>query len=171
MKKVVKERISDGERMAKLVQVGESIFSVQDLSTVWNIKNRDTLRMTLTRYEKKGLLYRIWRGLYSIVTLDKIDPKYLGVKILDTYAYVSAETVLYEAGLINQRPTYITYMSNKDKKFSLLGNNYWARKLPDELLYNSRGLSKKNKIIVADVARAKQDLKFFNPKKYYDANI
>lgn len=161
-------RISGAERFAQLATMGELIFSAQDVATIWKIKNRRTLLMLLARYVKRGLLHRIWRGLYSIIDPKKIDPLLLGIKILHRYAYISCETVLFGAGLINQRPMEITMVSNVSKRFSLLGHHYHSRKMNDSALYNTLGIILKNGVRTATPDRAKQDMSYFNPKKYYD---
>ncbi len=163
-------RVSGADRFAQLATMGELIFSVQDVATIWHIKNPQTLRMLLTRYVKRGLLYRIWRGLYSVIPPKKINPMLLGIKALHRYAYISCETVLFDAGLINQRPTEITIVSNVSKRFSLLGYHYRSRKMNDEELYDTSGIALQNAIRVATPERAKRDMNYFNSKKYYDAD-
>lgn len=169
-KKVNKTRVSAANRFAELVTMKEKVFTAQDAATIWKIKNRQTLRMLLARYVKYGILYRVWRGLYSIVNPKEIDPLFLGVKILHRYAYVSCETVLFEAGLINQRPTEITLVSNVSKRFSLLGHQYRSRKMNEQALYDTAGIILRNSVRIATPDRAKRDMAYFNPKKYYDAN-
>ena len=150
--------------------MGEKVFTVQDVATIWKITNRQALRMLLARYVKRGILYRIWRGLYSIINLKEIDPLLLGIKALHRYAYISCETVLFDSGLINQRPTEITIVSNVSRRFSLLGNQYRSRKMNDGALYDATGIIIKGGVRRATLDRAKQDMNYFNSKKYYDAN-
>ena len=100
----------------------------------------------------------------------EIDRLFLGIKILHRYAYVSCETVLFSAGLINQRPTEITLVSNVSKRFSLLGHQYRSRKMNDGELYDMTGITLRDGIRIATPDRAKRDMTYFNPKKYYDAN-
>ena len=73
-KKVNKIRVSGVNRFAELTVMGEKIFTVQDVAQIGKIKNRQTLRMLLARYVQRGILYRIWRGLYSITNPKEIDP-------------------------------------------------------------------------------------------------
>ena len=167
-KKAHNKRTSGTNRFAQLVAMGEVVFAVQDAAMIWNIKNRQTLRMLLARYVKRGLLYRVWRGLYSVLPPEKINPMLLGIKVLHRYAYVSCETVLFNKGLINQRPTEITLVSNVSKRFSLLGNYYRSRKMRDEALYDASGISIQNGIRLASPERAKKDMNYYNSKKYYD---
>src|SRR3989344_5408785 len=163
-KKVGNIRISGVDRFAQLATMGEKVFTVQDVATIWKIKNRQTLRMLLARYVKHGILYRVWRGVYSIVDPKEIDPLLLGIKILHRYAYVSCETVLFSAGLINQRPTEITLVSNVSKRFSLLGHQYRSRKMNDGELYDMTGITLRDGIRIATPDRAKRDMTYFNPK-------
>lgn len=169
-KKTQKTRISGANRIAELSTMGEKVFTVQDVATIWKIKNRQTLRILLSRYVKNAILYRVWRGLYSIIDPKEIDPLLLGVKILHRYAYVSCETVLFDAGLINQSPTEITMVSSASKRFSLFGRHYRSRKMSDEGLHDTTGIIMRNGVRIATPERAKRDMAYFNPKKYYDAN-
>jgi predicted transcriptional regulator of viral defense system len=165
-----KQRVSGASRLAELTSMGEKIFTVQDVATIWKITNRQALRMLLARYVKRNVLHRVWRGLYSTVDPKEVDPLLLGIKALGRYAYISCETVLFSAGLINQRPTEITMVSNVSKRFSLLGQRYRSRKMNDGFLYDADGIITRNGIRMATPGRAKQDMNYFNPKKYYDAH-
>ncbi len=167
-KKANKIRVSGADRFAELAVMGETIFTIQDVATIWKIKNRQTLRVLLARYVKRGLLNRIWRGLYSISSPKKIDPFILGIKALHRYAYISCETVLFNEGLINQRPTEITIVSDISKRFSLLGHQYRSRKINDKVLYDTTGIVCQNSVRIATLDRAKRDMDYFNPQKYYD---
>lgn len=164
-------RVSDGERIAVLNRIEQEFFSTQDLAVIWGVQNRNTLRMMITRYVQRGLLYSIWRGVYSLKDPKTIHPWLLGQQILEGYSYVSCETVLFETGAINQRPVEITLVGNVSKRFTILGHHYRVRKMKDSLLYNSSGISKRDGILVADTTRARNDMVYFNSKKYYDANI
>ena len=165
-----KQRVPGANRLAELVAMGEKIFPIQDAATIWKITNRQTLRMLLARYAKRGILHRIWRGLYATVNPKDINPLLLGIKALGRYAYISCETVLFVAGLINQRPTEITMVSNVSRRFSLLGQRYRSRKMHDGALYNTTGIVLQGGVRTATPGRAKQDMNYFNPKKYYDAH-
>ena len=128
------------------------------------------MRILLSRYVKRDILFRVTRGRYSIVDPKEIDPLFLGIKLLHRYAYVSCETVLFEAGLINQRPTEITLVSNISKRFSLLGHRYRSRRMQDGKLYDATGIIERGGVKMATPNRAKRDMTYFNPKKYYDRN-
>lgn len=157
------------KRFVQLAKLGILVFHVGDLANLWQIQNANTLHITLKRYAQEGLIRRIQRGLYSLLPVDKIDPKLLGIKILHRYAYVSTETILAQAGIILQNIPQITLVSSISQKFSMGKNQYACRKLADKFLFNNAGIVFERGIQVATVERAVADLLYFNPKYYFDA--
>ena len=159
-------------RFAEIAKLGETVFHTKDLANLWQIKNPNTLYTTIKRYVQKGLLFRIYKGFYSIKLINQLDPTMLGIKSLRQFAYVSAETVLSQSGIIQQNINFISLISSQSKKFSIpkIPNHYYSRKLKDEYLYQSAGIIEKNGIKTATIERAAADLLYFNPKTYFDAD-
>lgn len=156
------------ERFAKLARLSEMVFHIQDLANLWEITDKNTLHTTLKRYVQKGLLYRIYRGLYSLKPISEINPLLLGQKALQGYCYVSTETILSEAGIINQIPRVITYISDKNRHFSIGDNQYYSRQLKDLFLFNPEGINESSRIRTATIERAVADMLYFNPFYYFD---
>lgn len=156
-------------RFSQLAKLGILIFHTGDLANLWQIKNTHNLHVTLKRYAEKGLLTRIYRGMYSLKPVEELDPLLLGIKALHRYCYVSAETVLAEGGIIQQIIEQITLVSSVSRKFSIGNYNFHSRKLADKFLYNEAGITEKNGIRKASVERAVADLLYFNPKAHFDA--
>jgi len=163
-----KERDSDGRRFALLAERNEDVFHLADLANFWGIRNSNTLRKTLSRYNKRGLIFRIYKGLYSIKKVSEIDPYFLGAKALHQPAYLSCESILYENGILNQIPQAITFISSISKSFTVNGRRYQSRQMKDEYLFNATGISQTNGIRKASVSRAVADMLYFNPEKYFD---
>lgn len=161
-------RDSQGERFSRLAAMGEQVFHAGDLANLWNIRNSSTLHMTLSRYVGHGLLYRIQNGLYSIKNPSDLDPRLVGLKVLHGPAYVSCETILFDAGIINQPPHVISIVSGVSRQFALTGNHFRSRKLADSFLHNEMGIETKNGVRVATVPRAVADMLYFNAKKHFD---
>ncbi|GAH82192.1 unnamed protein product [marine sediment metagenome] len=155
-------------RFVQLARLGEIIFHTTDLANLWDIRNPNTLYTTLKRYVKSGLIFRIRKGMYSLIPLEELDPILLGVKTIHRYAYISTETVLFGEGIINQRPGSITIVSSHSMKFQVYDNYYISRQLNDRYLFNSEGIKKRGQILTASVERATADLLYFNPKTYFD---
>jgi len=165
----VDDRTAQG-RFAKLARIGEVVFHAGDLANLWHITNKNTLYTSLKRYVKRGFLFRIRKGLYSVKPPEEVSGELLGVKALHGYAYVSTETVLARAGLIFQHIPYITLVSGKSKRFSLAGQDYFSRKLAVKFLYNSAGIFVGDHgVLAASAERAIADLLYFNPHAYIDA--
>ncbi len=170
----VKSNIKIGQakkerRFAELAKRGEIVFHVDDLARLWKIKDKNTLHTTLKRYNKQGLIYRIWRGMYAIKEIDQIDPLLLGVKALHGFGYVSLETILFQAGIINQKPSAITLIGEKTRHFGIGENEYRCHLLSDKHLYNPFGIEEKNGIKRASSERAVADLLYFNSHAHFDA--
>lgn len=156
-------------RFAQISRLGGVLFHANDLANLWQIKDANTLHTTLKRYTAKGLLFRIYRGFYSLKPINELDPLPLGIKALHEYAYISTETVLAQAGVIFQKENFITLISSKSKKFVIGNYNYHSRKLDDKFLFNPAGIFEKNGIRFASASRAAADLLYFNPKVFFDA--
>ena len=156
-------------RFAQIAKLGEVVFHTRDLANLWQINNPNTLHTTLKRYVQAGLLFRIYRNMYSIKPVEDIDGLVLGLKSIHKYAYISCETVLIKAGLIHQVQNKITLVSPKSKKFSIGPYNYCSRKLADKYLFNPVGVIDKDKIRMASAERAVADLLYFQSKYSFDA--
>ena len=164
----IKKIARQEDRFAKIARLVETVFHTKDLANLWQIKNQNTLYTTIKRYIKKGLLFKIYKGFYSIKPIEEINPLLLGLKSLHKFAYVSAETVLSQEGIIQQSISQITLISSQSVKFSIGDYDYYSRKLDDKYLYNTIGIADKNGIKTATVERAVADLLYFNPKIYFD---
>lgn len=167
----MKVRAQVSERFSQLARLGEIVFHVSDLANLWQISNKNTLRTTLKRYTQKKILYRIWRGMYSLKPIYQLDPLLLGIKALHSYAYVSAETILFRCGIISQRPYGVTLISSVSRRFSINNQDYYCRKLSDKYLFNPIGIIEKNGVKEASLERAVADLLYFNPKTSFDAPL
>lgn len=167
-KKIVKKPVQAG-RIAQLATMGEEIFHTDDLARMWAVTNKNTLYTTLKRYVKQGILFRIYKGLYSIKPLPDIDPLLLGHRALHGYAYVSTETILVRHGVILQHIPWITFVGQVARKFSIGQNVYHCRKLSDQYLYQTDGIEHIDGITQATLSRAVADILFFNPLSYFDA--
>lgn len=157
------------KRFATLAKMGERVFHTADLENIWGITDVNTLHTTLSRYVRAGLLWRIYRGLYTLDDPAKIDPLVLGVKALHRPCYVTNETVLAGEGIITQRLDAITLVSDMSSQFVVAGRRYRSRQLADELLYNDAGIVERaDGVRVASIERAIVDMLYFAPTYHFD---
>jgi len=151
-----------------LLKQNKKTFHASDLALLWDIKNKDTLNMTLKRFVDRGVLKRIHKGFYSTIEISNIDPYDLGFSYLNTYCYVSLETILAREGVIFQDIKYITFVSSKSSKFNIEGVKYSSRQLKDEFLNNTAGIKKVGDHFEATVERAVADMLYYNSKYHFD---
>ena len=162
--------ISPSSRFSEIAKLGEEVFHVLDLANLWGISEKNTLYTTLRRYTEQGLLHRIYKGFYSLRSVEDIDPLLLGVKALHRFAYVSTETVLVEAGIMQQVLSDITLVSGLSKRFSVGSHRFLSRQLTKRFLYQADGIvTRKDGVRVASVERAVADLLYFNRHAHFDA--
>ena len=155
-----------------LLKQPQKIYHTNDLRILWSISNPNTLHQTISRLVKKGVLIKIYRGLYSTIPSSDLDPIELGSRLINRFCYLTTETVLSQNGVINQSPNKITFVSNISKKIAVGGITYLYRQLDDKHLYDSHGISPQpNGVLVASNDRAKSDILYFLPNYHFDKNI
>lgn len=146
----------------------QKLFHTQDLALLWGVENRNTLYTTIKRYVKRGILTQIIKGLYSKVPFDEIDKYVLGSALIHKFCYVSCETVLAKEGVINQQVLSITFVSSVSVKIKLGDILFVYRKIKPEILLNPDGVEEKEGYFMATKERAISDMRYFNPKYYFD---
>jgi len=160
---------SKNDRFAKLATMSEMVFHAGDASNMWDIRNKNTLYQTLSRYAKQGLIHRIHKGLYSLKRLSELNPYEVGIKSLHGFAYISCESVLFGQAIINQSPREITIVSGVSRRYAIGDMLFRSRKLYDNFLHNNIGIEIKNGIRFATLERAVADMLYFSPNRYFDA--
>lgn len=157
--------------LAILMRQKEQVFHTQDLAVLWGFKNRHNLHITIKRYCDKGILHRIYKGMYATVPPNEIHPWKLGAKVLHDFCYISTETILQKEGFINAVIRDITFVSNKSKSFNIGSNFYRSRKLNEKFLFNPAGIIEENSVKIATLERAVADMLYFNPKANFDRPV
>lgn len=155
-------------RFLSIAKLSVPVFQTDDLARIWGINNRNTLLTSLKRYVKSGLIYRLYRGLYSIKPVAELDPFLLGAQAINNYCYLSGETILAKQGIIFQQLAYFTFVGGKTKRFKIGNYQYYCRQLKDEFLYNDIGIDKTGKFNLATPERAVADILYFNPRYHFD---
>jgi hypothetical protein len=168
MYRINNDKTSALDKLAILLRQERKLFHTSDLALLWQISNKNTLYTTIKRYVKKGVLISVCKGFYSTVPLSLVNPVKLGIAFLHKFAYLSAETVCFQAGVINQSVSYITLISSVSKKFKLNNQWYLSRKMKDEFLFNNLGVNTAAGFKKAGLERAVADLLYYNPNYYFD---
>lgn len=158
------------DKISVLIQQSQKLFHTSDLKILWNIPKQSTLYQTIYRLIKKKILFRIQKGLYSIVPLDQIDPVEIGFRAINRFNYLSTESVLSKNGIINQSPTKTTFISDISANFTINDNTFLFRQLKPQCLNNNVGIIQNHKgVFIATPERAVADMLYFQPNYHFDA--
>jgi predicted transcriptional regulator of viral defense system len=160
--------IRNTDYIQRLIPQRKRVFASSELALVWGITNKQTLHMTLYRYQKSGRLFRIASGIYSIVPVEKLNPYEIGCAVAGHLSYVSTESVLSAEGYINQVTRKITLVGKKRKEFTVGNHSFLCRYMSMKFLVNREGIQQYDGYAVADVTRAAADIRRVNPLYYID---
>lgn len=164
-------RIRKINKQNALLEQDQRIFRTSDLSVLWEIENKNTLWTTIRRYIQRKILYKIHKGLYSTIPLKKLDKYELGCAVSGYLAYVSAETVLQNSGIIFQNINTVTLFGKKKKEFEINGVSYLCRRLNQKYLLNRVYIEDTQRFSIATPERAVADVLNINPRYYFDNQL
>lgn len=151
--------------LAKLYASPKTIFTSKDLALIWQENQSKKLNAKIAYYVKQKTLISLTRGIFA--KTKEYDVKELATSIY-LPSYISFETVLREAGVIFQHYD-TTFVASKWSKITAVDNHTFTfRKLKDEVLYNSSGITNQNNYSIATVERAVLDMIYLFPNYYFD---
>lgn len=155
-------------RISELLQLDRKVFHTNDLAVLWGIADRHNLYITISRYIDRGVLFPIYKGLYSTIPISSLNPLELGPAIIHSFTYLTTESVLSQAGVVSQRIYDYTFVAARSKRVSVGQWSFRFRKLKDDYLYHPAGIANKDGILVASTERAVADMLYFSPKYHFD---
>ena len=149
----------------QLYKDNKTVFTMRELSLIWQEDNLNRLKNKVKYYVSKGDLIRLRRGIYAKKDYNINE---VAIKIYKP-AYVSFETVLASSGVIFQYYETIFVASYLSREIALNnGEKIKYRKLKSEILLNSLGIKNENNISIASKERAFLDIIYLNPNYYFD---
>ncbi len=158
------------DKISVLIQQSQKLFHTSDLKVLWNVSKQSTLYQTIYRLINKKILFRIQKGLYSIVPLNQLDPVEIGFRAINRFNYLSTESVLSKNGIINQSPVKITFISDISANITINDNIFLFRQLKPQCLHNTFGIIQNDKgVFMATPERAVADMLYFQPNYHFDA--
>ncbi len=159
------------KRIALLAATQQPLFHANDLALLLNIESANTLRVTLHRLTRAGILHRIQRGLYSVLPPEKIDPILIGSAVLHRSSYLTTESVLRDEGCILQSIDAITFASGVSRKFECMEHRMISRRLHPRFLQNLQGITRSGGVLRATPERAIADMLYFDPWYHFDKPV
>lgn len=148
-----------------LMRSKKTIFTVSDLSLLWNTTNSSLIWKRVYRYTKSGKLFSIRRGVYA---KDRNYDKFELAGRIYTPSYISFETVLAKAGVIFQYYSQIFVASYLSRELTIDGQKYEFRKVKNPILTNPAGIEIKDSYYIASPERAFLDVLYLNREYYFD---
>lgn len=156
-------------KLQSLLQSDQKLFHTQDLALVLDINNRHNLRVTISRYIKRGILKPVYRGLYSTIPIEKLDKYKLGASFIHRFCYVSLYPIFERYGVINQKVYSINYVSSISKKIEFNEKLFVYKQMNQHFLLNPEGVNLVNGVYEASLERAVADSQYFKLNTYFDS--
>ncbi len=151
-------------KIEKLLVLPQKIFSVQDLSVIWEIKDQVQLWNQIRYYLRTKKLIRLHKGVYSVGKYDEYE---LAQKLI-VPSYISVYTALARHGIIFQYYQTIHSMALISKNIHVDNQGYTYHKLKDDIFYDSTGIEKTETYQLAGPERAICDTLYLYPHLGFD---
>ena len=152
--------------LKQLLDTKKTVFSIDDLRQIWQIKDRNYLKTIISRLFRSGKIIRIKRGIYAISEDYNI---YELVTKIKSPSYISLETVLQKEGVIFQDYSKSVYaVADNTVKIKVKDIVFRYFKIKNDILFSPVGIKKKNFINIASTERAIADRVYLTPGYYFD---
>jgi predicted transcriptional regulator of viral defense system len=136
-----------------LSQLNKPYLTVADLEKLLDLKNRESLYVTLHRLVNYGVLARLRRGVYQLA-LRPGDVAGMA-NLLYTPSYLSFESALARYGILSQIPYTITFATPRRSKRITVGDTVVEfRQLRADLFF---GYTLEHRLYVAEPEKALLD--------------
>lgn len=149
----------------KSVKPDQSVFTFSQLSHMVDSYTGSKLRSALKYAIKKGDIYRITKGIYS---LSKNYDYWQFANKYRSPSYISLYSILQKNGIIFQPYTAIYIVSNRSLQIKIDNQTYIYRKIKDTILLNPFGIEVQNSTQIATIERAICDKLYLDGDEYFD---
>ena len=127
-------------------KISDNIFSIADVGKYFSDESESLLRLQLSRFVKKGLIFRIKKGLYCFNKED-IDELVLAFYLYQP-SYISLQTALFYYGVIIDIPQTVTSITTiRPKFFKTPFGNYQYYKVKTDLFFGYQQIKIKESYI------------------------
>jgi len=155
-------------------KIKTNLFTLVDVKKHFPKEKDQDIRVQLSRFKKRGLIYSFKRGIYCF-DLQKIDEFELANKLYQP-SYISLETALHYYGIIPNIPQQTTSVNITTlKEFKLDYGVFIYHKIKKELFWGYNGQQRANGkgyFLIADAEKALLDFFYLRKiKKTADLRI
>ncbi|PJC43671.1 MAG: hypothetical protein CO039_02865 [Candidatus Pacebacteria bacterium CG_4_9_14_0_2_um_filter_34_50] len=158
------------KKIEQLLVSSQTVFTVQDLATLWNVSNKISLYSNIRYYLEIGRLKKIHKGIYVVGELENINSFEVAQKLIIP-SYISYYTALATHGIIFQLYSSIHSMASQSKQLTIFSKNekFVYHKLKEKVFYNMLGIEDRKKYLIAGPERAICDSLYFAPGLAFDS--
>jgi predicted transcriptional regulator of viral defense system len=149
--------VKDTDLLRELASTGKEFFTLPDLEKVTTLP-RKSLKVSLTRWLKRGVLERATPGIY-VVPGSAPKPEVIAGQLYFP-CYLSFETALNRSGILNLIPYSFTFATaRRTRTTTVLGREVVFRQIKKELFF---GFEMCENIYVAEPEKALLDLVYMS---------
>ncbi len=149
----------------KLLKSWKTVFNFTELSMLFNILNKNTIKNIISRMKKNNILKSISYWIYALPNYDNLE----FISKLRSNSYISLETVLQKEWVIFQdySSTYFLISNNTftKKKWDIIIEFH---KIKDKILHSPIWIIYNGKYMIASKERAICDRIYLSPYYYFD---
>jgi len=150
----------------KIFSDKRTVFTLQEIGMLADEPDFVGLKQKIHYFVKRGKLRNLRRGIYA---KKNYSPEELACRIF-TPSYISLEYVLQKSGSVFQYSSQITCISYLSREISVDGFSLRYRKVKNDILYNTSGITREdNGINIAVPERAFLDYLYLNRQIYLDS--
>lgn len=148
-----------------LLKSGLTVFSINDLMTLWTASSRRAVLESVKGYLKRGKLFRIYQGIYSLSTdYDQLE---LPQKIFPP-CYISYYSALAWHGIIFQYYSDIHLFASNAKVVQLGKQRFVFHQVKPVVLFNQLGVESVDNYLMASRERAICDSLYLSSNLAFD---
>ena len=153
------------KELVKNKSTHQTVFTVAELSQIVNDYRGQKLYAALNFAKKTGDLICITRGIY---VLNQNYARWEFGNKLRIPSYVSSYSVLQSEGVVFQPYTSVFLMAKRAETLEVDEQKYIYRRVKNEILLNSLGISVQKGVAVAGIERAICDKLYLDGDEYFD---
>lgn len=141
-----------------------TVFRLSDIAMLFPGAENKYLANQVGYYVQAGKLLNPRKGIYAKPDYNPLEV----ANLLYTPSYISLEYVLQQSGIIFQYDSRYTSVSYLSREIESDDKTYSYRRIKEEIIIDTTGISRKDNINIATPERAFLDILYLNKDFYFD---
>lgn len=149
---------STSQKLKILTDSGKTVFTLGDLQSFWDEKDRRNVVITARRMVKAGIILKVGKGYYA---LNKNYNRYELANTIISPSYISLHSALLFWGIAFQKEETVHSVALLNYEKKLDGTLYSYHAMKKGLFFDTRGIILKDYVSIASSERAILDSFYF----------